>query len=89
MTSLSRSQGHVANGYCFDDCRYIKGTRLTVNGWFQACRGCNNPTARTAAIRGAAVPMCSRCSEKFVSMCVGEVPAGTKSMTACFAVSRT
>jgi len=42
--------------------KYIKGTRLIVGGWFQACRGCNEPTAHTSIIGAPCrdVPLCPR-----------------------------
>lgn len=44
------------------DDKYIHGTRLLVNGWFQACRGCNEPTAHTAMMAAREVPVCPRCA---------------------------
>ena len=54
--------------------RYIKGTRLIVGGWFQACRGCNEPTAHARAIGGREVPFCPRCGGKFEAMASGAYP---------------
>jgi hypothetical protein len=40
--------------------RYYLGTKLPVDGWFQACRGCGERTSRTADVSGADIPMCPR-----------------------------
>jgi hypothetical protein len=42
------------------DDKYIKGTRLIIGGWFQACRGCNEPTAHASPIGDRDVPLCQR-----------------------------
>ncbi|GBF96881.1 hypothetical protein Rsub_09886 [Raphidocelis subcapitata] len=53
---------------------YIKGTRLRIGGWFQACRGCSEPTAHTFGITGRDVPLCPRCQTKYSGMVSGEYP---------------
>jgi hypothetical protein len=52
--SSSEVEGPVAGD------KYIKGTRLIIGGWFQACRGCNEPTAHTNVITKRDVPLCPR-----------------------------
>lgn len=42
------------------DMRYIKGTRLPIDGWLQACRGCNEITGRTVTIQDREVHLCPR-----------------------------
>ncbi|GBF91678.1 hypothetical protein Rsub_03982 [Raphidocelis subcapitata] len=54
--------------------QYIRGTRLVVGGWFQACRGCSEPTAHTQPIGGRTVPFCPRCQAKFGQMTRGDAP---------------
>lgn len=54
--------------------KYIKGTRLVVDGWFQACRGCNTPTVHSSNIQGRDVPLCPRCRSTFISMSTGRAP---------------
>ncbi|KAF6264829.1 hypothetical protein COO60DRAFT_1624161 [Scenedesmus sp. NREL 46B-D3] len=54
--------------------KYIKGTRLVVGGWFQACRGCNEPTAHSAYINKREVPLCPRCQGKYMAMVTGSHP---------------
>ncbi|KAF8065763.1 hypothetical protein HT031_002823 [Scenedesmus sp. PABB004] len=51
--------------------KYIKGTRLVIGGWFQACRGCNEPTAHAAVIGKREVPLCPRCQGKYDAMVGG------------------
>ena len=40
--------------------RYIRGSQLPVDGWFQFCRGCNERTAKTLTIQSRDVPLCHR-----------------------------
>lgn len=54
--------------------KYIKGTRLVIGGWFQACRGCNEPTAHSAYISKREVPLCPRCQGKYMAMVTGSCP---------------
>eukprot|EP00879_Flechtneria_rotunda_P009227 GHRR01009660.1.p1 GENE.GHRR01009660.1~~GHRR01009660.1.p1 ORF type:complete len:188 (+),score=59.06 GHRR01009660.1:595-1158(+) len=70
---IDGGSGTEVDGPIADD-KYIKGTRLVVGGWFQACRGCNEPTAHSAAISKREVPLCPRCQDKYMAMVTGCYP---------------
>lgn len=69
--SSSEVEGPIA------DDRYIKGTRLIIGGWFQACRGCNEPTAHTTIISKRDVPLCPRCVLQAAAACTRSMYVST------------
>ncbi len=57
----------------FDSDRYLAGTRILADGWFQPCRGCNVRTAHEISIAGREeIPFCPRCKESFKKMKAGQ-----------------